>query len=78
MKLTDGQHRLMALLNPGKSYHIPVVKGVNVKSMATCDTGKNRSASDVLSINGFKNASLLSSLIKYKYKNKGSKSAVAF
>jgi len=79
MKLTDGQHRLMAIIKSGKSYHIPVVKGVNVKSMATYDTGKNRSASDVLSINGFKNASLLSSFIKliYKYKNKGSKSAVA-
>jgi len=79
MKLTDGQHRLMAIIKSGKSYHIPVVKGVNIKSMATYDTGKNRSASDVLSINGFKNASLLSSFIKliYKYKNKGSKSAVA-
>ena len=79
MKLTDGQHRLMAIIKSGKSYHIPVVKGVNVRSMATYDTGKNRSASDVLSINGFKNASLLSSFIKliYKYKNKGSKSAVA-
>ena len=73
MKLTDGQHRLMAIIKSGKSYHIPVVKGVNIKSMATYDTGKNRSAADVLSINGFKNANLLSTFIKliniYEIKN---------
>lgn len=64
MKLTDGQHRLMAIIKSGNSYHIPVVKGVDVKSMATYDTGKNRSAADVLSINGFKNSNLLSTFIK--------------
>ena len=77
MKLTDGQHRLMAIIKSGKSYHIPVVKGVNIKSMATYDTGKNRSAADVLSINGFKNANLLSTFIKLinKYENNGSKAS---
>jgi hypothetical protein len=77
MKLTDGQHRLMAIVNSGKSYHIPVVKGVNIKSMATYDTGKNRSAADVLSINGFKNANLLSTFIKLinKYEKNGSKAS---
>ena len=80
MKLTDGQHRLMAIIKSGKSYHIPVVKGVNIKSMATYDTGKNRSASDVLSINGFKNANLLSTFIKliYKFEDKGSKAMSPF
>ena len=77
MKLTDGQHRLMAIIKSGKSYHIPVVKGVNIKSMATYDTGKNRSAADVLSINGFKNSNLLSTFIKLinKYENNGSKAS---
>jgi hypothetical protein len=73
MKLTDGQHRLMSIIRSGKSYHIPVVKGVDIKSMATYDTGKNRSSADVLSINGFKNANLLSTFIKliniYEIKN---------
>lgn len=80
MKLTDGQHRLMAIIKSGKSYYIPVVKGVNVKSMATYDTGKNRSASDVLSINGYKNANLLSTFIKliYKYENNKSKATAPF
>lgn len=77
MKLTDGQHRLMAIIKSGKSYHIPVVKGVNPISMATYDTGKNRSSADVLSINGFKNANLLSTFIKliYIYEIKNSKAS---
>ena len=75
--LTDGQHRLMAIIKSGKSYYIPVVRGVDCNSMATYDTGKNRSAADVLVINGFKNANLLASFIKliYKYEIKSSKSA---
>lgn len=77
MQLTDGQHRLMAIIKSGKSYHIPVVKGVAVKSMATYDTGKNRSAGDVLSLNGFKQSTKISAFIKiiYKYLDKGSRTA---
>lgn len=78
MKLTDGQHRLMAIIKSGKSYHIPVVKGVAVKSMATYDTGKNRNAGDVLFLNGYKQSKKLSALIKIinKYVDKGSKTAL--
>lgn len=62
--LKDGQHRLLAIVKSGKSYHIPIVKGVRSVSMATYDTGKNRSAADVLSIYGFKNCNKIASLIK--------------
>lgn len=75
--LRDGQHRLMAIIKSSKSYYIPVVKGVSSNSMATYDTGKNRSASDVLSIEGFKSSSTVSALIKQidKYCKRSSKSA---
>lgn len=75
--LTDGQHRLMAIVQSGKSYFIPVVRGVNSNSMATYDTGKNRSAADVLSLNGFTNTHTLSAVIRLieKYSKKGSKVA---
>lgn len=75
--LTDGQHRLEAIIKSGKSYHIPVVRGVNSNSMATYDTGKNRSAADVLGLNGFKNTTTLSALIKFinKYSDRSSKAA---
>ena len=75
--LSDGQHRLEAIIKSGKSYYIPVVRGVNVLSMATYDTGKNRTAADILAINGFKSTTTLSATIKYiyKYSDKGSKAA---
>ena len=75
--LTDGQHRLMAIVQSGKSYFIPIVRGVASNSMATYDTGKNRSAADVLSLNGFTNTHTLSAVIRLieKYSKKGSKTA---
>ena len=75
-KLLDGQHRLMAIAKAGLSFHIPVVRGVMKNTMATYDTGKNRSSIDVLGLNGFKNCGTLSSFVKliYKYEIKQSKS----
>ena len=65
----------MAIIKSGKSYHIPIVRGVKSNTMATYDTGKNRSSADVLGLNGYKNSSILSSLVKaiYKYEVKLSK-----
>jgi len=62
-ELKDGQHRLLSIIKSGKSYIIPIVRGVESHSMATYDTGKNRSAADVLSLNGYKNTSKLATLI---------------
>ena len=77
--LTDGAHRLKAIIKSNKSYHIPIVRGVNSNSMATYDTGKNRNSADVLSLNGFNNAAILSTVIKIinKYEVKSSKAATA-
>ncbi|MEN8887015.1 MAG: hypothetical protein ABF246_11555 [Winogradskyella sp.] len=73
-ELKDGQHRLLAIIKSGKSYFIPVVRGVKPSSMATYDTGKNRSASDVLSISGYKYSGGISGLIKSIHKFKFNKS----
>lgn len=64
-ELQDGQHRLFSIIKSGKSYFIPVVRGVRSASMSTYDTGKNRTASDVLSLNGYKWTVKISALIKY-------------
>jgi hypothetical protein len=61
--LKDGQHRLSAIVETGKTYKLCVVRGVNPDVMATLDTGKNRSAADVLSLNGFQNTTRLAALI---------------
>lgn len=74
-ELKDGQHRLLSIIRSGKSFNIPVIRGVDPIAMATYDTGKNRSASDVLTLNGFKNSTYIASFIKlvHKYIKKGSK-----
>lgn len=76
-RLNDGQHRLLAIIKSGRSFTIPVVTGVEPLAMATYDTGKNRSAGDVLSMNGFKYFNSIASFIKLinKYDNKKSKMA---
>ena len=62
-KLKDGQHRLMAIIKSRQSYFIPIVRGVQPRVMATFDTGKNRSAKDVLELNGFKYSGVLAGAI---------------
>mgnify|MGYP003650956171 CR=1 FL=1 len=62
--IKDGQHRLMAVVDSNYSYRVPVIYGVKPDVMDTIDTGSNRSASDVLSLEGFKYTHLISSLGK--------------
>lgn len=52
--LIDGQHRLSAIVDCGISQEMIVVKGLNEKSFTTIDSGKARTASDVLSVEGVK------------------------
>lgn len=49
-RLIDGQHRLRALIDTGKSMTFLVVFGVKPEAMTTLDTGKSRSRGDVLAI----------------------------
>lgn len=74
--LKDGQHRLKAISMNNDSFYIPVIRGVESNCMATYDTGKNRSASDILKLNGFQYSVCISAFIQqvntYKFKNKKS------
>lgn len=51
--LLDGQHRLTAIVESGKSFDFLFVTGVSSDSFKVMDTGRNRKASDVLGISGF-------------------------
>jgi hypothetical protein len=62
--LLDGQHRLYACIRAKKPFETILVKGLNRDSFSTIDTGKVRSASDVLSIEGFKYTGFLAAAIK--------------
>lgn len=76
-KLKDGQHRLKAISINDKSFYIPIVRGVESKCMATYDTGKNRSASDILKLNGFSYYSELAALVQSINKHALKKSKAA-
>lgn len=48
--LVDGQHRLNALIAANMTLPFLVLRGVPTEAMATMDTGKSRSFSDILTI----------------------------
>jgi acylphosphatase len=62
--IVDGQHRLNAIVQSGKSIPMLVVRGVNPQTMNTIDTGRSRNASDVFTLNGVKNANTISSVTR--------------
>ena len=59
----DGQHRLNAVIEANYSYVCPIIYDVDPNVMDTIDTGTNRSASDVLELNGFIQHSQTASVI---------------
>jgi hypothetical protein len=62
--LLDGQHRLSALVKYGEPLKLTVVEGLNPEVFQVLDTGKVRSAADVLSANGLKYAHNLAALAR--------------
>ena len=68
-RLVDGQHRLNAISRSGKKVTLDVILGLEEESFNTIDTGKSRTASDVLSAHGFKYHSQLSVIIRWVLKH---------
>lgn len=59
--ILDGQHRLMAIAKSGIGRWVLLVRDVPVDMQNIIDTGKSRTAADVLSLNGKKNCATLAS-----------------
>lgn len=57
--LMDGQHRLQAIVNTGRTVKSLVVWGIEPAAFATMDVGRKRSASQVLSMEGYMCTTLL-------------------
>lgn len=51
-RLADGQHRLKAIIQASRAARILVVRGLDNAAIPTLDTGKTRSAGDVISLSG--------------------------
>lgn len=64
-KLLDGQHRLMALIKADKEFDFLVIKDLEDNIFDVLDTGKIRSAGDVLSINKVTKANKAASIVKF-------------
>lgn len=70
--LIDGQHRLQAVINSGKTFKFLVIKGLNKEVFEVIDTGKARNAGDALHLMGVKNYYNISALIRnYLYLRAG-------
>jgi hypothetical protein len=65
--LTDGQHRLHAVIKSGIPLTTIVVRGTSCNSFVTLDQGTKRSGSNILSIAGFKYAPTIASALRYMH-----------
>lgn len=63
-RLLDGQHRLKALIKYGKPLEMFIAEGLSDNVFSVLDTGRNRNASDILSIKGYKSFNALSATAK--------------
>jgi hypothetical protein len=63
--LIDGQHRLNAIIKSQTSQNLLIITGLKKESFRVMDTGKNRNAADVLSINGEQYYSTIASCAKF-------------
>ena len=62
--LLNGQHRLTACCKSGKPFIALVAKGFPMESYVVMDNGKNRSAGDVLYVQGTQNSALVAAIIR--------------
>lgn len=62
--LLDGQHRCSAVVESGVSIPTLIVEGVEPETMMTIDTGKFRTAGDVLGIHGHSDGTQLAAAVR--------------
>tara|TARA_Y100000389_G_scaffold187573_1_gene209141 strand:- start:834 stop:1805 length:972 start_codon:yes stop_codon:yes gene_type:complete len=63
----NGQHRLKVIVDTNTTLDILTITNLSKEAFKTIDTGKTRSGSDVLSIEGIANSSHHSSVVKFIY-----------
>jgi hypothetical protein len=63
--LLDGQHRLHACIESGVTLKTAVVRGVDPNTFTTIDIGAKRTHSDVVGAAGHKNATIVSSAVRW-------------
>jgi len=66
--LMDGQHRLSAIVKANKPTKLGLCTGAPKSAMSTIDNGKLRSTTDILTMNGWPNASLVASALNFLHR----------
>jgi len=66
-RLLDGQHRLSAIIDSSTTQELLIITGINPDTFKVMDTGKNRNASDVFSIEGIDYANAVSATTRIIY-----------
>lgn len=64
-RLLDGQHRLTAVVKSGVTIKSYVLRNLSNDSFKFIDIGRNRTAGDVLSIEGITNATTMAAMAKF-------------
>lgn len=64
-KLIDGQHRLSAIIKFAQPVKMFVAENLDAEAFDVLDTGKSRTASDILSANGAEKANHLASISRF-------------
>jgi len=64
-ELIDGQHRLRGIVTTNKAQELVIVRGLSREAFKYIDTGKTRTASDVLSIEGIEYSSRIAAMAKF-------------
>ncbi|HEY2198297.1 MAG TPA: hypothetical protein VGH69_11480 [Mycobacterium sp.] len=70
--LVDGQHRLAAVVEADVAVEMTVFTDVEADTFDVLDTGKKRTAADVLAIEGEKSSTLLAAMVRtvWQYENR--------
>lgn len=78
--LLDGQHRLTAVVQSGKTFLFHVIDGIDASTQATMDTGRKRSLADALHMNGEKMAKVQAAIVQsaYRFYAQNSRSSTIF
>lgn len=63
--LLDGQHRLNAIAKANKPVRVSLALGLSPSNFKTIDTGRSRSAGDILKMAGYKNVHILSAAVRW-------------
>lgn len=64
MKMVDGQHRCLAIIESGIEQIFNIITGLPPEAFNVMDTGRQRTAGDILSISNFSNYTCMAAAIK--------------